>query len=127
MILFGWNGDALVARQHHLGIQYVLPREGTMLWADSLVVSAASDNQYTAQVFINFLLRPEISAQIVSTYYYPTANEAARSFLDPSLLNDRVIYPPPEYLTKNSFYAPLSPAGQKLYDEIGKRFMQANP
>ena len=123
----GWNGDALAARKENPAIKYILPEEGTMLWGGNFVISSSSPNRYTAEIFINFLLRPEISAQIVEAYNYPTANEAARQFIDPTILNDPVVYPPRDYLTANSFYTPLSEKGQKLYDNIWERFMQGNP
>ena len=125
VIMLGYSGDALVDREQNPAIQYVLPKEGTMLWGDSFVISAASPNQYTAELFLNFLLRPEISAQIVETYYYPTANEAARPFIDPDILNDPVVYPPVGYLTHNDFYVPLSPEGEKRYHQIWQRFQAA--
>ena len=126
-IVQGWNGDALLARDQDPSIKYVLPEEGTMLWGDSFVISANSKNQYAAEVFLNFLLRPEVSAQIVKTYFYPSANETVGKFLEPEILNDPLIYPPRDYLTANSFYAPLSEKGQKLYNDIWKRFLEGNP
>jgi len=78
-------------------------------------------------VFLNFLLRPEVSAQIVKTYYYPSANESAKQFLEPGFLSDPLIYPARDYLTANSFYAPLSAQGQRLYADIWKRFLEGNP
>ena len=126
-IVQGWNGDALAAREQYPSIEYVLPEEGTMLWADTFVISASSQNQYTAEVFLNFILRPEISAQIVETYYYPSANEAARMFIDPVVSNDPLVYPQPDYLRANDFYLPLSETGGRLYAQIWASFMEGNP
>ncbi len=126
IILQGWNGDALMAREEIPDIQYVLPAEGTMLWSDTFVISAESRNQYTAEVFIDFVLRPEISAEIAETYYYPSANEAAGQFIDPDILNDPIAYPPVEYLTANCFYEPLSENGKKLYDDMWERFLEGD-
>jgi len=126
-IVQGWNGDALVAREQYPAIQYVLPEEGTILWSDSFVISSASPNRYTAEVFLNFILRPEISAQIVEAYYYPSANQSARQFTDPAILNDPIVYPPLDYLRANDFYLPLSETGEKLYAEIWERFLAEQP
>ena len=38
-----------------------------------------------------------------------------------------MIYPPFEYLIQNSFYVPLTPEGQKQYDELWQRYLQAAP
>jgi spermidine/putrescine transport system substrate-binding protein len=122
-IVQGWNGDALLAQEEFPAIQYVLPEEGTMLWVDTFVISAKSPNQYTAEAFLNFVLRPEVSAQIVTTYRYPSANEAAKKFLDPAILNNPFIYPTHAVLISNSFYTPLGEKGQKLYKDIWNRFL----
>jgi spermidine/putrescine-binding protein len=126
VILLGYSGHALIAREENPAIQYVLPKEGTLLWGDSLVISAASPNRHAAELFLNYILRPQVSARIVEEYHYATANEAAYAFLDPEILNDPVLFPPVEYLTKNDFYAPLSPQGQKLYADVWERFMAAS-
>ena len=125
VILIGWPGDALVARRQNPAIHYLLPAEGSMLWGDRLVISASSPNRYTAELFLNFLLRPDIGGQIVNENRYAIANEAARAFIDPEILNDPVIYPPHAILASTDWYVPLSPAGQKLYDEAWARFREA--
>jgi spermidine/putrescine transport system substrate-binding protein len=123
VILLGWNGDAWLARDRNSAIDYVIPEDGTMLWGDSFVISAVSPNQSTAQVFINFLLRPEIGAEIVGAYHYATTNEAVRSLLPFDLANDPLIYPSNQFLLKNNFYCPLSPAGARLYQDIWAQMM----
>jgi spermidine/putrescine transport system substrate-binding protein len=126
-ILQGWNGDVIAVREENPAVQYVLPKEGTLLWWDSFVISINSPNKATAELFLNFVLRPENGAQIVEAYYYPSANEAAQAFLSDEILNDPVIYPPFDYLIQNSFYVPLSPEGQKQYNELWQRYLQAAP
>ena len=75
-------------------MQYILPEEGTYLWGDRFVIPANSPRQYTAELFLNFLLRPDIGAQIVNENHYPLANEAAKPLVDPDMVNDPLIYPP---------------------------------
>jgi spermidine/putrescine transport system substrate-binding protein len=77
VILLGWPMDYQVAHGANKAVSYILPREGTALWSDNYVIPASSPNARTAALFINFLLRPEISARIVNEKNYPTANEAA--------------------------------------------------
>ena len=126
-ILQGWNGDVISVREENPAVQYILPKEGTLLWWDSFVISINSPNKAAAELFLDFVLRPENGAQIVEAYYYPSANEAARQFLSADILNDPVIYPPFDYLIQNSFYVPLTPEGQKQYDELWQRYLQTAP
>jgi spermidine/putrescine transport system substrate-binding protein len=125
VIADGWAYDAQVGREENEAIVYVLPEEGTILWGDNLVIPTNSPHQSTAELFLNFILRPEISAQIVNELYYASANRAAEEFVDPEILKDPLIFPPAEALQKAEISLPLSPEGQKLYDDIWARFIAA--
>lgn len=57
--------------------------------------------------------------------HYAIANEAARAFIKPEIAGDTTFYPPKEIIQRANWYLPLSPAGQKLYDDIWERFMTA--
>ena len=105
----------------------VLPQEGIALWGDNFVIPASSPHPDTAEVFINFLLRPEIGAQIVNEKKYATANEAAHPFIKPEIRDDPVIFPPVEMLRRAYFYAPLSPEGESLYRRVWERFLAGDP
>jgi spermidine/putrescine transport system substrate-binding protein len=84
VIAHAWSGTAMQAR-NGLGdefggnpnINFVIPDEGGTIWMDNLVILKDSPNAYTAHVFINFLLRPEIAAQNAEYVGYITPNTAA--------------------------------------------------
>jgi spermidine/putrescine transport system substrate-binding protein len=122
-ISLGWAGDVLRARADDNTITYVLPAEGTLLWGDNWVIPANSPHKASAEQFLNFLLRPEVGAQIVDYIFYATANEAARALISPDILNDPVIFPPAEVLQNAEIMLPLSPAGQQLSDQIWQQFL----
>ncbi len=127
VIAMGYAGDVLQAREQTKTIAYVLPKEGALLWGDNFVIPANSPHQYTAEIFLNFLLRPEINAQIANENSYATPNEAARPFIKPEILNDPVIFPPDRDIQNAELILPLSQAGQNLYDDVWGRFMAAKP
>lgn len=122
-IMVGWMGDGVYASGKHPAIRYVLPEEGALLWGDSFIISAASPNQYTAEVFLNFLLRPEISARIVNEYFYATANEAAMPFIQPEIRDNPMIFPARQDFEKGEWYAPVSDEMQKRHSDIWNRFL----
>lgn len=122
-LTFGWAADVLRARARGLDIRYILPAEGSIQWGDNFVIPAASQRKQTAEAFINFLLRPEISAQIVNEQHYATANEAAHPFIRPEILNDPVIFPPLADIRVAEVILPLSPAGQALHQQIWQRYL----
>ncbi len=127
LIAVGFSGDLLESQKKGLPVEYVLPEEGLLLWGDTFVVPASSQNQAAAEMFINFILRPEISAEIVNKKYYASTNEAAQPFVHPEILKNTAIYPTDSMLMKAELIQSLSPAGQLLYDTIWQRFLDKYP
>jgi spermidine/putrescine transport system substrate-binding protein len=122
-LMYGWAGDVLRARARNLDIRYVVPAEGSILWGDNFVIPAASPHKHTAEVFIDFLLRPEISARIANELYYATPNEAAYPFIKPEILGNPVIFPSIEDIRRAEVILPLSPAGKALYEQMWRRYL----
>jgi spermidine/putrescine transport system substrate-binding protein len=127
VLSMGYAGDVFAGRKLNEKITYVYPEEGALLWGDNFVIPSNSPNPTTAEVFINFLLRPDINAQIANENYYATPNEAALAFIDPQILNDRAIFPPSATLKNMEIILPLSSQGQELYARIWKQFIAAEP
>jgi spermidine/putrescine-binding protein len=123
VMALGYAGDAIQAREVNPSIRYILPDEGPLLWGENFVIPAGKPNQYTAEVFLDYLLRPRVSAEIANLNSYATPNQAALEFIKPEILNDPVIFPPNNTLHKAEIILQLSPTGQKLYDEAWERFL----
>jgi spermidine/putrescine transport system substrate-binding protein len=126
VVMIGWNGDALTARTENADIAYVLPAEGAITWVDNLVISAHSANKTAAETFINFVLRPQISAEISEAYYYPSANEAANQFVDADLRADPLVFPTESEIARTTLYLPHSSEAEQLYAELWQRFEAAD-
>ena len=95
----GFSGDIFIAADQApegTEIVYSVPKEGAMLWFDMLAIPADAPNPDAAHAFIDFLLRPEIIADITNTTFYPNANAKAAAFVEPAILADPAIYPTPE-------------------------------
>jgi spermidine/putrescine transport system substrate-binding protein len=125
VMAYGWPYDAMLAQQQSDAIAYVLPVEGTILYSENLIIPANSPRKRTAEAFINFLLRPEISAWFVNEMYMPTTNEAARALVEPEILNDPLVFPPDEVYRTAEVSLPLSPAGEALRADVWARFLAA--
>ncbi|MBE2236767.1 MAG: spermidine/putrescine ABC transporter substrate-binding protein [Caldilineaceae bacterium] len=123
VIAFGWAYDALLAREESAAISYILPEEGTFLWSDNFVIPANSQHKATAELFLNFVLRADISAQIINESYYPVANDAAEPLVNPELLADPIVYLPEESLRKAEVIVPLGADGENLYAELWQQFL----
>jgi spermidine/putrescine transport system substrate-binding protein len=124
VVAVGWAYDMLtVSEEMKSLISYILPEEGTLLWGDNLVIPANSPNKATAELFINFVLEPKISAQIINEGGYPVPNDAATPFIDPMIANDPVSFPSMEELQNAEVFVPLSLEATRLREEIWNEFM----
>ena len=113
----GWGGDFYMAMADAPQIAYAIPKEGGVIWTDNLAIPKTAPSQYTAEVFINYLLRPEVGAQNCNYTWYASPNTAAEEFINPDILNDPGIYPPDEVLAKLEFLKDVGEA-TSLYDRI---------
>jgi spermidine/putrescine transport system substrate-binding protein len=124
-VAMGYAYDVRESRDSVADVDYVLPTDGALLWGENFVIPANSSRRHTAEVFLNFLMRPDVNAQIANENFYATANEAAKKYIKAEIRTDPVIFPPAEDLKNAEIILPLSPAGQKLYDDIWARFLAA--
>jgi len=98
VLAHGYNGYFLMTAEEDDRIWYTIPKEGATIWADNMCIPDSAPNQHTAEVFIDFILRPEISAKLVNYLWYPSPNSAAEEFIDPEILEDPAIYPPDDIM-----------------------------
>ena len=101
-IAVGYSGDILQARDRAaeagkpIAIEYSVPKEGALMWFDTLAVPADAANAGNAHRFIDFLLRPEVAAANSNFVNFANANAAATPLVDEALRTDPGIYPTPE-------------------------------
>jgi len=100
-LAIGYSGDAMVARRMvneshgQVKIEYSFAREMVPFYIDTMVIPADSPNPAAALTFINFVMRPEISASVTRFIGFATANAAALPLLEPAVRGNTLIYPPP--------------------------------
>ena len=107
-----WNGDTAQARTAEPAIRFVLPKEGSMVYLDSLCIPRGARHRKAAHVFMNYVLRPEVAAGISRRTGYGSPIAAALA-LDASLL------PPPtaEEMARLEYQEDLGAATQE-WDRI---------
>lgn len=117
VIAHGWSGDFFQAAVEAPQIWYVIPGEGATIWADNLCIPKTAPSQYTAEVFINYLLRPEVGAKVSNYTWYASPNKAAEKYINAEILEDPAIYPPAEVMDKLEFIHDVGEA-TPVYDRI---------
>ncbi|SDJ23967.1 extracellular solute-binding protein [Aliiruegeria lutimaris] len=94
-----YSGDAGIAQARAMEaesgpeILYAIPKEGTLLWIDLMAIPADSGNIDAAYRFIDYMLRPDVIAEVTDTVYFANANAAADGLVDPAIRSDPGIYP----------------------------------
>jgi spermidine/putrescine transport system permease protein len=91
-----WSGEAAILWQESKGsgkFKFVLPKEGAHMFVDSLCIPKTAPHKETAEKFIDFILRPEISALISKDFPYTNPNKAARELLTQEQLGNPASYP----------------------------------
>ncbi|MEI8295118.1 MAG: extracellular solute-binding protein [Alphaproteobacteria bacterium] len=101
-----WSGEVHAAQQRadeagkNIRIVYVIPKEGSGLWIDAIGMPSDAPHPHNAHKFIDFLLRPEISALVSKHTKLGIANRHMGPHLDKELANNTTIYPSPEVMKK---------------------------
>lgn len=88
-----YSGDGIESMAANENLLYVIPEEGATKWVDNFVIPNDSKNKENAELFINYILTPKISAKIANYLWYANTNEAAREFTNPEILEDETLYP----------------------------------
>jgi putrescine transport system substrate-binding protein len=95
----GYSGDVLQAKKraeeakNNVEIAYVIPREGALMWFDSIAIPADAKNVAEAHEFINYLMRPEVAAANTNFVAYASGNLAAKQHVNPEILANPGVYP----------------------------------
>lgn len=88
-----WNGDILQVMAEDDDIGYAIPKEGGMLWEDTLCIPNGGPNPEGAHAFINYLLDAEAGKEIAEFIQFATPNAAAKALTDESYRNNPAIFP----------------------------------
>ena len=115
--VLGWSGDVAA-----LGDEYAfaLPESGGTLWTDNLLIPAMAAHQKNAQKIMNYYYDPVNAATVAAYVQYITPVKGAKEAIakiDPTLVDNQLIFPSDETLAKVSIFMPLEPAQQTKYEQ----------
>ncbi|TFY87334.1 polyamine ABC transporter substrate-binding protein [Pseudomonas nabeulensis] len=116
----GFSGDVFQAKARAaeagkgVNIAYVIPKEGGNLWFDVLAIPKDASNVKEAHAFINYLLQPEVIAQVSDYVGYANPNPGADKLMEQSIRTDEAVYPPQAVLDRTFVNFELPPKVQRL-------------
>jgi len=96
--------------------QFALPVEGSNLWMDNLVIPLDAPNHALAEVFMDYILDPQVGADISNYTAFATPNQAAIDAGLIELIDSPIIYPPEESRAHLFTILPLPDAEQYYND-----------
>ncbi|AFZ24806.1 spermidine/putrescine-binding periplasmic protein [Cylindrospermum stagnale PCC 7417] len=112
-----YSGDAVKMSRENPKLKFVIPRSGSTLWTDNLVIPKDAPNLAGAYAWINWILQPEVSAQFTERLNIATPNSAAFDLLPKRLQEDENLFPPESSLEKCERVTPLG-----KYEELYQRY-----
>ena len=105
-VSLGYAGDFNIARSRAAegktgqNIQALIPPRGATLFFDPMAIPKDAKHPKNAHAFINFIMRPEIHAQLTNQVFYGNPNAASKPFVKPELASNPVIFPPASEVQK---------------------------
>jgi putrescine transport system substrate-binding protein len=105
-ISMSWSGDYATASTRaaeagmKVNLAYTIPKEGTNIWFDGMLIPADAPHPKNANLFLNYMMRPEVIAAATNFTYYANANLPAKEFVNKEILDDPAIYPSEEVLKR---------------------------
>jgi spermidine/putrescine transport system substrate-binding protein len=84
-VTHAWDGWCNYGIAENPAIKYVIPKEGSDLWVDTMVVASASKNKDAAHKFIDYVLNADNGKWVVENIMYKTPNKAGMESIDKSM------------------------------------------
>ncbi len=114
-----WSGDVIQIQFDNPDIKFVAPEEGLSLWSDNMIVPNLASHHANAEAWIDYYYEPEAAAKLAAWVNYICPVEGAREEMekiDPSLVDNNLIFPDDETLAQTFDFMPLSAEQQTEYE-----------
>lgn len=119
-----YSGDAIASVAENEDLAYVVPKEGSNIWFDNVVITKSSKNLEAAYLFIDFLMRPDIAKLNTEFIGYSTPNKAAFDLLSDDMKNDIVYWPTQAEMDRCTTFQDLGDV-MRIYEEAWQAIKMA--
>jgi putrescine transport system substrate-binding protein len=119
-VAVGWSGDVFQARdraseaKNGVEINYVIPKEGALMWFDQMAIPADAKHVEEAHVFLNYIMDPKVIAKASNYVNYANGNKESQKYIDKGVLEDPAIYPDAATIANLFVVQPYPPRFQRL-------------
>lgn len=112
-----YSADGVRVIKENPSLKYVIPRSGSSLWTDTMAIPKNAPNLDAAYAWLNFMLQPDIAAQICQRLNIAPPNRVAVEQLPTQLSNNSNLFPPESILEKCEHISPLG-----KFDAVYERY-----
>lgn len=113
-----YAGDYLTMSETNEDLAFVFPKEGFNQFVDAMCIPKGCVNQEAAEMFINFMCEPRVSAENCGYIGYSTPISAAKDLMDEEIVSNEIAYPSSEILSNSETFRNLSNETNKLLDDL---------
>jgi spermidine/putrescine transport system substrate-binding protein len=113
-----WNGTSYRASKQNKDISWGYPKEGFVVWMDSVGVLKDAKNVENAKLFQNFVMDPENAAMLSAFAGYANGIKGSDKFMPADMLSSRAVNIPADLADKGRFITVCKPEGSELYTRI---------
>jgi spermidine/putrescine transport system substrate-binding protein len=110
-----YSADAVRISQENPKLKYVIPRSGSSLWTDTIVIPKTAPNLAGAYAWINMILQPELAAKISQRLSISTPNRAGFEQLPKIIQNNGNLFPSESLLANCERVTPVGDF-EEVYD-----------
>jgi putrescine transport system substrate-binding protein len=130
-VAMSWSSDYAMSKARakavgvELNLAFTAPKEGANQTFSALLIPEGAPHPDAAYQFINFILRPDVIAEITNTIYYGNDNIASRPLVAKHILDDVNLYPTPEIEKRLYRSAEVSAATERIRTRTWTRIKTA--
>ncbi|QNN52153.1 polyamine ABC transporter substrate-binding protein [Nocardioides mesophilus] len=98
-----WSGDIIQLQFDNPNIKFIAPEEGLAIWSDNMIVPNKATHKANAEKWMDFYYQPEIAAELAAWVNYICPVDGAKQAMekiDPSLVDNELIFPGQDLLAK---------------------------
>ncbi len=113
-----WSGDAEYAIELNSDLAYAIPKEGSNVWVDCMVIPKEAKNKENAEKFIDFLCRPDIAQKNCEVIGYSSPNSGAIELMGEEYTSNTVMNPSEEELAGCEYFNDISSDYLAVYNAL---------
>lgn len=113
-----WSGDAQYAIDLNPDLAFAVPKEGSNVWVDPMVIPKDARNKENAEIFIDFLCRPEIAQMNCDYIRYSSPNAGAIELMGEEYTSNHVMNPSAETVANCEFFNDIEDSFLTIYEAL---------